>query len=145
MIFSPQLVSSTPQNSSLNNVQGLSNSHTLICIRPPVPHIYCYIDSSPFGLSVLISLLVQAIFFVYGLHILSSLCFLIGYIRLWAASWPKPFYDLDLRTTSKIKFNVLPVGDEDKSLHSKPNRYSFICIQRSVRQYHKWNIYLYKR
>ena len=59
--------------------------------------------------------------------------------------WPKPLYDLYLRTASMINCNVLPGGDKENYIHSKPNCSLLICIQRSSVNYHKRNLYLFKR
>ena len=107
-------------------------------------HIYIgTLESPPFGLYVLISSLVQAIFVVSIFHILYPLPFPIFPRRLLVGYWPKPLSDLDLRTAYNINWMVLPGIYEENYLHRKPNFSLFICIQISSGKYHKWNISLF--
>ena len=103
------------------------------------------IESSPFGLFVLILSLILAIFVVSSFYILYPLHFIISPRRLLVGCWTKPLYDLDLRTASMITCKVLPGGDEDNYLHSEPNWSLFICIQISSGKYHNWNLSLFRR
>ena len=101
------------------------------------------IESSSSGSYVLISTLAWTIFFVSIFHRSSPIHFILGPRRLWVASWPKPFSDLDSKNASKITCKVLLGVDEYKSLHIKPNCSSFIWNQRYSRQSHKLNISLF--
>ena len=95
------------------------------------------LESSPFGLYVLISSLLWAIFVVSSFHILYPLCFLIFARRLLVGYWPKPLPDFDLCTASKITWKVLTGGDEDNHTHSETKCYMFVCIQRYYVKSHK--------
>ena len=77
-------------------------------------------------------------------HILYPIHFLIWPRWLLVVYWPKPLYDLYLRTAYNITGKVLPGREEYGYLHIKPNCSLFTRIQRSYRKYHKWNISLFK-
>ena len=102
-------------------------------------------ESPPFGLFVLISSVIWAIFVVSSFHIWYPIYFLIFPIILLVGYWPNPLSDLDLRTASKITCKVLPGVDKDNYIQSEPKWSLFICIQLYYGKYHKWNISLFKR
>ena len=157
LLYDDDICPNTWQNSLVN----LRLNHLSICSEimfraslTPMhwsSHAFLYqiyigtIDSSPFDSHVLISLIVRNIFNVSGFHILCPIHCIIGYRRLWVASWYKPLYYLDLNTASKITCRVLSGVDEFKYLYSKSNLSSFICIQIYSGHSHKLNIFLFKR